>query len=50
MCCWPIVTVATVPTQGTDVRELGVVQDAQTRNRRAPIQNQHVASATGARP
>jgi len=35
--------------QATDVRELGVVQGAQTRNRRAPIQRQHAASAKGTR-
>ena len=37
-------------SQATDVREFGVVQDAQTRNRRAPIQKQHAASAKGRRP
>jgi hypothetical protein len=40
-----------VSAQAADVRELGVVQDAQTRNRRAPIQaKEHAASATGTRP
>ena len=49
MCFWSLLTVAIVPAQATEVRELGVVHGAQTRNRRAPIQKQHAASATGTR-
>jgi hypothetical protein len=50
MSCWPILTVAIVPGQVADVRELGVVQDTQTRDRRWPTQKPYAASATGRRP
>jgi len=42
--------VATVPAQAAEVRELGVVRGAQTRNLCAPIQaKERAASATGTR-
>jgi hypothetical protein len=43
--------VATVPAQAAEVRELGAVQGAQTRNLRAPVEvKEHAVSATGLRP
>jgi hypothetical protein len=51
ICCWPILTVAMVPAQDGAVCELGVVQGAQTSNRRAPIlARDHAPSAKGNRP
>ena len=50
MCFWPLLTVAIVQAQAAVVRELGVVQ-AQTRNRRAPIETKkHAAWARDRQP
>ena len=51
MCFWPLLTVAIVRAQAAVVRELGVVQGAQTRNRRAPIETKkHAAAARDRQP
>ena len=51
MCFWPLLTVAIVRAQAAVVRELGFVQGAQTRNRRAPIETKkHAAWARDRQP
>jgi hypothetical protein len=50
MCRRPFRTMASVPAQAAEVRELGAVQDGQTRNLGAPIQANEDASAAGTLP
>jgi len=49
-CCMPILVVATVRAQTTEVRKLSVVQGAQRRNLCAPIPTDDHASAMGTQP